>query len=73
MKTAIGLLTFALALTTAPASAQSVRAVKDAEWCKAFDPQKKDPGCVFLLREPTAKPVTFKPVPLRSLPPTGIR
>jgi hypothetical protein len=71
VKTA-GLLTFALALATAPASAQSVPAVKDTEWCKAFDPQKKDPGCVFpVLREPPAKPVTVKPIPLLLLPPAA--
>jgi hypothetical protein len=70
IKTTIFLLT--LALTTAPAVAQSIQAVKDAEWCRAFDPQTKDPECIFpVVREP---PVPIRPAeagtrPLYILPP----
>ena len=44
MKTAICLLMLALALTATPAAAQSIPAVKDAEWCRAFDPQQQGPS-----------------------------
>jgi hypothetical protein len=56
VKTAIGMLT--LALAAIPAAAQSIPAVKDADWCRAFDPKTEDPACV--------NPVSRKPpVPIR--------
>jgi hypothetical protein len=74
MKTAIALL--ALALTATAAAAQSIPAVKDAEWCRAFDPQKKDPECVFpVIREhlgpirPAELKPAVKPRPAWILPP----
>jgi hypothetical protein len=45
VKTAIGLLMLAPALTATPAAAQSIPGGKDAESCKAFDPKT---ACYFL-------------------------
>jgi hypothetical protein len=47
-----------LILAATPAAAQSIPAVKDADWCRAFDPKTEDPACV--------NPVSRKPpVPIR--------
>jgi hypothetical protein len=71
VKTAICLLMLAPALTATPAAAQSIPAVKDAEWCRAFDPQKKDPECVFPVVREAPKPTRpfVKPRPVWILPP----
>jgi hypothetical protein len=78
VKTAICLLMLAPALTATPALAGgqwggiSVPAVKDADWCRAFDPQKKDPECVFPVVREAPKPPELKPAkprPAWILPP----
>jgi hypothetical protein len=77
VKTAICLLMLATALTATPALAGgqwggiSVPAVKDAEWCKAFDPEKLDKECVFPVVGEAPKPIRpfVKPRPAWILPP----
>jgi hypothetical protein len=52
------LLAAPLLILAVPAAAQSIPAVKDADWCRAFDPKTEDPACV--------NPVSRKPpVPIR--------
>jgi hypothetical protein len=69
VKTAIGMLTLALAAAT-PAAAQSIPAVKDAEWCRAFDPKTRDPACInSVSRKP---PVPIRPGPSQPAQPATV-